>query len=125
MTVTCLQDIAVLTNNASRCRYYQENSQNVRSRYYCALPQSYINANLNPNRNREQPIPIDQETCEVNLFVCLFVCCLLVCKPGYASSYTLDYSKITFIVYATSKILWLYCWRGKGSFDSLFHALDY
>ncbi len=63
-----LQDIAILTNNASRCPYYQQNSQNVQSRFYCAVPDSYINANLNPPRNQRQPIPINQTECEVSWY---------------------------------------------------------
>lgn len=55
----------MLTNDPRRCAYYQERSQNVESRFYCQLPQGYIIENMNPNRNRPQPIPIDQETCEV------------------------------------------------------------
>ena len=31
------RDIAVLTDNPSRCRYYQEQSQNVRNRGYCEV----------------------------------------------------------------------------------------
>ena len=60
------QDIAVLTNDARRCEYYQTNSQNVMSRFYCRLPEGYIIENMNPPRNRMQPIPIDRETCEVS-----------------------------------------------------------
>ena len=29
-------DIAILTNNVSRCAWYQEESQNVKERYYCS-----------------------------------------------------------------------------------------
>ena len=66
--LTCLpQDIAVLTNNVDRCLYYEQNSQNVQSRYFCDLPLGYINENMNPPRNRPQPIPINQTLCEVGL----------------------------------------------------------
>lgn len=59
------QDVAILTNDVERCVQYQNTSQNVQSRFYCSLPQGYIVENMNPPRNRRQPIPIDKETCEV------------------------------------------------------------
>ena len=58
-----------MTNDPRRCAEYQEKSQNVQSRFYCKLPQGYIIENMNAPRNRPQPIPIDQETCEVRLTV--------------------------------------------------------
>ncbi|XP_801877.1 protein DD3-3 [Strongylocentrotus purpuratus] len=56
-------DIAVFTNDAERCEYYQTESQNVKSRWACDLPFSYLQENRNANRNRPV-IPITKEACE-------------------------------------------------------------
>jgi len=34
-------DIAVLTNDPSRCAYYQAESENIKGRYYCSLPDKW------------------------------------------------------------------------------------
>ena len=60
---TYIQDIAIFTNDASRCRYYQQESANVKSRFACVLPQGYINRNI--NRRRTAVIPNEKEACEV------------------------------------------------------------
>jgi hypothetical protein len=49
-------DLAILTNDISRCSYYQSESQNVKSRWVCLPPQAVAN---NANANT----PITQESC--------------------------------------------------------------
>ncbi|XP_071484250.1 protein DD3-3-like [Diadema antillarum] len=56
-------DIAVLTNDPTRCEYYQTESQNVKSRWACDLPFSYLQENINANRNNPV-IPNTKEECE-------------------------------------------------------------
>lgn len=56
-------DVAVLTNDPERCEYYQTESQNVKSRWACELPFSYLQENINANRNRPV-IPNNQADCE-------------------------------------------------------------
>ena len=51
-----------MTNDASRCEMYQEESQNVKSRFACVLPNGYIQENLNED---DPIIPITQAECEV------------------------------------------------------------
>ena len=63
-TRTFLQDIAIFTNDASRCPYYQAESANVKSRFACVLPEGYINENRNRGRVRAI-IPNEREECEV------------------------------------------------------------
>ncbi|XP_072025682.1 protein DD3-3-like [Amphiura filiformis] len=55
------RDIVVMTNDASRCEYYQAESANVKSRYACVLPQGYIQENINED---DPIIPITQPECE-------------------------------------------------------------
>ncbi|XP_071960552.1 protein DD3-3-like [Antedon mediterranea] len=57
------KDIAVLTNDPSRCEYYQSESFNVKSRYACVVPKAFIRANLN-TRNNDAAIPTNQVDCE-------------------------------------------------------------
>ncbi|XP_070559546.1 protein DD3-3-like [Ptychodera flava] len=55
------KDIAIMTNNARRCPFYEEESENVKSRWACQVPQGYIDENINSN----QPIiPTNKEDCE-------------------------------------------------------------
>ncbi|XP_033116568.1 protein DD3-3-like [Anneissia japonica] len=56
------KDIAVLTNDASRCEYYQSESFNVKPRYACVVPKAFIRANL--NTGSDSVIPTNQEDCE-------------------------------------------------------------
>jgi len=58
------RDIAIFTNDASRCPYYQAESANVKSRFACVLPEGYINENRNRGRGRAI-IPNEREECEV------------------------------------------------------------
>ena len=60
---THIQDIAIFTNDASRCTYYQRESANVKSRFACVVPEGYINQNI--NRRRTARIPNEREACEV------------------------------------------------------------
>lgn len=63
LVMSLSQDIAVMTNNASRCHYYQTESQNVKDRWECVLPfatvEKYVSQNL--------VLPNTQEECEVGL----------------------------------------------------------
>ena len=51
-----------MTNQPTRCRYYQPESENVKPRYECRLPYSYINQ----NRNNKGAIPNNEEDCVVS-----------------------------------------------------------
>ena len=51
-----------MTNDATRCPYFQAESANVKARYGCRLPMAMLQANLN---SRQAIIPITQEECEV------------------------------------------------------------
>ena len=62
-THTHIQDIAIFTNDASRCSYYQRESANVKSRFACVVPEGYINENI--NQRRRARIPNEREACEV------------------------------------------------------------
>jgi len=52
------RDIAIMTNDVSRCALYKAESQNVKSKFYC------VPANINQNRNRNNRIPITQAACQ-------------------------------------------------------------
>ncbi|XP_078594983.1 protein DD3-3-like [Branchiostoma floridae x Branchiostoma japonicum] len=58
------KDIAVLTNNPRRCPYYQRESENVKGRYECVVPQEYIMENLQANTRRRAIIPNNKQDCE-------------------------------------------------------------
>ena len=45
-------DIAILTNNIDRCKYYEIQSENVKTRFYCSVPANFAGI-----------IPITQEEC--------------------------------------------------------------
>ena len=60
---THTQDIAIFTNDASRCSYYQRESANVKSRFACVLPEGYINQYI--NQRRIARIPNERKECEV------------------------------------------------------------
>ncbi|KAK7102363.1 protein DD3-3-like [Littorina saxatilis] len=51
-------DIAVMTNNVSRCEYYQQESQNVKERWACILPVETI------EKSRNIVLPNNKEDCE-------------------------------------------------------------
>lgn len=57
------QDIAIFTNDVTRCPYYQEESQNVKSRSACVLPEDYINRMKNANIRNTFVIPITPNEC--------------------------------------------------------------
>jgi hypothetical protein len=59
-------DIAILTNDDTRCAAYKAESQNVKTRSYCNVPIAFVNKyQALRNRNAEGFIPIDQASCEV------------------------------------------------------------
>ena len=56
------QDIAVFTNDVSRCEYYQAESQNVKPRWACIIPSGLRKKNA---RTNNPIIPNNREDCEV------------------------------------------------------------
>ncbi len=60
-TPTPWRDIAILTNDPTRCDAYKAESQNVKSRFYCQVPEVYWTLFPNPG---QRIIPITQEACE-------------------------------------------------------------
>ena len=50
-----------MTNDATRCPYYQEESHNVKDRWVCLLPRDFMMINL----NKGVRIPNNREDCEV------------------------------------------------------------
>ena len=77
-----LQDIAVLTNEASRCAYYQRESENVKGRGACIIPQGLFAQNV---RGRRGVIPNNREACEVGVAqptvdVCICIRTYCTCK---------------------------------------------
>ena len=58
-----LQDIVIFTNDASRCPYYQSESQNIKSRFACVLPPNFLTREK--IRSDDPIIPNTQEECEV------------------------------------------------------------
>lgn len=54
------KDIAILTNDVSRCKLYQSESENVKGRWACELPKEY----LKKMKWRNYKIPNTQEDCE-------------------------------------------------------------
>jgi hypothetical protein len=54
-------DIAVFTNDVSRCDYYQAESQNVKSRWACIIPSGLHKKNARTNK---PVIPNNREDCE-------------------------------------------------------------
>jgi hypothetical protein len=62
------RDIAILTNDTDRCPAWQAESQNVKERYYCKVPQSYIDSMVGTDptqmNQRYGFIPITQAGCE-------------------------------------------------------------
>ncbi|XP_066925850.1 protein DD3-3-like [Clytia hemisphaerica] len=60
------KDIAIMTNNISRCDYLKTESENVKSRFYCKPPPGYLRARqANAVRNN---LPLDEEDCEKIVF---------------------------------------------------------
>ena len=54
----------MLTNDATRCPYYEAESANVKSRWGCIVNNTEINANL--NRRNRIVIPNNEEDCLVS-----------------------------------------------------------
>ncbi|XP_038054234.1 protein DD3-3-like [Patiria miniata] len=59
------RDVAILTNDATRCPYYQAESANVKARYACTLPREMIEENMS---SRQPIIPITKEECEAIVY---------------------------------------------------------
>lgn len=66
------KDVAIMTNDISRCEYYRNESQNVKDRYYCKVPCAYRKMLKDYEKKRRiekhMVIPITKEECE-NLVV--------------------------------------------------------
>ncbi|XP_014664364.1 PREDICTED: protein DD3-3-like [Priapulus caudatus] len=58
---TWWRDIVVMTNNASRCPYYQAESENVKPRWACAIPLDVLQIEMH---GKHGIIPNNQEGCE-------------------------------------------------------------
>ena len=56
--------MAILTNNVTRCPYYEEESANVKSRWGCIVHDDLISRNL--NQRRRAVIPNTEEGCKVS-----------------------------------------------------------
>ncbi|XP_001628323.2 protein DD3-3 [Nematostella vectensis] len=54
------KDIAVLTNNPERCKLYQSESENIKGRYACEVPEEYISS----SRWRNYIIPSTEDECK-------------------------------------------------------------
>ncbi|XP_065067104.1 protein DD3-3-like [Rhopilema esculentum] len=54
------KDIVIMTNDVTRCDYYQKESQNVKDKWACVPPAEYTKF----ARSRRLAIPIDKENCE-------------------------------------------------------------
>jgi len=62
---TIWKDIAVFTDDLSRCDLYQQESENVKGRWYCDVGEEFLNEHYDPHeRDPDIPIPIDQVSCE-------------------------------------------------------------
>jgi hypothetical protein len=60
---TIWKDIAVFTDNTSRCQYYQEESENVKGKWYCHVSDEFLDEHYDPD-TKDFIIPIDKEGCE-------------------------------------------------------------
>ena len=54
-----------MTNDVERCDYYKAESQNVKPRYACVLPEDIRKKLKKDKKNRRKVIPITKEDCEV------------------------------------------------------------
>eukprot|EP00043_Microstomoeca_roanoka_P013090 m.127830 g.127830 ORF g.127830 m.127830 type:complete len:1330 (+) comp15664_c4_seq1:258-4247(+) len=58
-------DLVVFTNNASRCDFYRSNSENVRGRNFCKIPDAWYHHKVSRGGNgRDGFIPNNPEACE-------------------------------------------------------------
>ncbi|XP_065192405.1 protein DD3-3-like [Sycon ciliatum] len=58
------KDIVIMTNDTRRCPYYQQESQNVKSRFSCIVPSPYFQYNRECRGGNRYIIPITREECE-------------------------------------------------------------
>ena len=56
------QDIVVMTNDPTRCPYYQAESENVKARWQCVIPRDLL------LHNDHIEIPNNKEDCEVSQY---------------------------------------------------------
>lgn len=59
---TIWKDIAIFTDDTSRCPYYQQESENVKGRWYCHVSDEFLNEHYDP-KDENALIPINEEDC--------------------------------------------------------------
>jgi hypothetical protein len=59
---TIWRDIAIFTDDTTRCPYYQQESENVKGRWYCHVDDNFLNTNYNPGSGASV-IPINEADC--------------------------------------------------------------
>jgi len=59
---TIWKDIAVFTDNTDRCDYYKQESENVKGRWYCDVPQTFVDEKYSPD-SRDAFIPLNATAC--------------------------------------------------------------
>jgi hypothetical protein len=58
-------DLAIYTNDATRCEYYRTESENVKGRFYCVMPESWYHHMVRTGGNGNNGfIPNTVETCD-------------------------------------------------------------
>jgi len=60
---TMWRDAGILTNDVDRCNYYRSESQNVKSRFFCKVSESFLETSGN-NPPKNEYIPITKEECD-------------------------------------------------------------
>lgn len=65
MIQLCVQDIAILTSDESKCETYLAESENVKGRYFCFIDTAKASNSLK-NKLKALVRPITKEDCEVN-----------------------------------------------------------
>jgi len=61
---TIWKDIAIFTDDTSRCEYYQQESENVKGRWYCHVSDEFLNDNYDPAKKNNAIIPTNKDSCE-------------------------------------------------------------
>ena len=61
---TIWKDIAIFTDDTSRCEYYQQESENIQGRWYCHVSDEFLNDNYDPSNRNNAIIPTNKDDCE-------------------------------------------------------------
>ena len=61
---TIWKDIAIFTDDLSRCDYYQQESENVKGRWYCHVSDEFLDDNYDPHNRNNAIIPTNKDGCE-------------------------------------------------------------